>query len=292
METRMFGMPRSARRWLIGVCGVMLMAHGSAQTLAGCGSLANNYGPHDYRDWKDLPPIDPVTKEMSPLQLVEGAHFIDTCEALFKCKRGSIGADLDYTLRAFPNHHRALVAMMRYGELTRKAQPPDARYTVDCYFRRALVWRPEDAIARLLYVTYLNENKRVADAKVQLKEAARQAGDNPFTVYNLGMVALDLNEVDMAVDAARRSYGAGMKHPALRQRLQAMNRWPADLVLPEDGASAPAGAASSAAPASSAASEAKAAMPGPSSPDPAPERAAAMHAAMSAAPAPARTSWA
>ncbi|MBB3193498.1 hypothetical protein [Roseateles terrae] len=303
----MFGMPRSARRWLIGVCGVMLMAHSSAQTLAGCGSLANNYGPHDYRDWKDLPPIDPVTKEMSPLQLVEGAHFIDTCEALFKCKRGSIGADLDYTLRAFPNHHRALVAMMRYGELTRKSQPPDARYTVDCYFRRALVWRPEDAIARLLYATYLNENKRVADAKVQLQQAARQTGDNPFTVYNLGMVALDLNEVDMAVDAARRSYAAGMKHPALRQRLQAMNRWPSDLVLPEDGASAPVGAPSPATPAapaapaappagaapsaaSDAASEAKGAAP--KSQAPSASSAAAMSAALGAASAPARASLA
>ncbi len=251
----MSGLSRTMRQLLVAVSGVMLLAHTSAQTLAGCGSLANNYGPHDYRDWKDLPEIDPVTKEMSPLQLVEGAHFIDTCEALIKCKRGSIGADLDYTLRAFPNHHRALVAMMRYGEMTRRPQPPDARFTVDCYFRRALVWRPEDAIARLLYATYLNENKRVADAKVQLKEAAKHAGDNAFTVYNLGMVALDLNDVDMAVDAARRSYGAGMKHTALRQRLQAMNRWPSDLVLPgEEAASAPsaAGAASAAPPASAA----------------------------------------
>ncbi|WAC71166.1 hypothetical protein OU995_16355 [Roseateles sp. SL47] len=250
----MQGRSRTARQWLMAMAGVMLMAHSSAQTLAGCGSLANNYGPHDYRDWKDLPPIDPVSKEMSPLQLVEGAHFIDTCEALYRCKRGSIGSDLDYTLRAFPNHHRALVAMMRYGELTKKAQPPEARYTVDCYFRRALVWRPEDAIARLLYTTYLNENKRTADARVQLQEAAKHVGDNAFTIYNLGMVALDLNEVDMAVDAARRSYAAGMRHPALRQRLQAMNRWPADVDVPADGASAPATSSSASASASASAS--------------------------------------
>ncbi|SEL62595.1 hypothetical protein SAMN05216359_112105 [Roseateles sp. YR242] len=243
----MFAMTRTVRHTLIALSSLLLIGHTSAQTLAGCGSLANNYGPHDYRDWKDLPPIDPVTKEMSPLQLVEGAHFIDTCEALYKCKRGSIGTDIDYTLRAFPNHHRALVAMMRYGELTRKAQPPEARFTVDCYFRRALVWRPEDAIARLLYVNFLNENKRTAEARQQLQEAARHVGDNAFTIYNLGMVAMDLNEVDMAVDAARRSYGAGMKHPALRQRLEAANRWPADLVLPgEDGASAPASGANAA----------------------------------------------
>lgn len=287
----MSGLSRTARHLLVAVTGVMLLAHASAQTLAGCGSLANNYGPHDYRDWKDLPEIDPVTKEMSPLQLVEGAHFIDTCEALIKCKRGSIGADLDYTLRAFPNHHRALVAMMRYAEMTRRPQPPDARFTVDCYFRRALVWRPEDAIARLLYATYLNENKRAADAKVQLKEAAKHAGDNAFTVYNLGMVALDLNDVDMAVDAARRSYGAGMKHTALRQRLQAMNRWPSDLVLPgEEPASAPAdaGAASTPAPAGAASAPASAPAGAASAPQASalPYRAAASTSAPAASSAP------
>lgn len=257
----MFAMTRLVRHTLLALSSLALIGHVSAQTLAGCGGLANNFGPHDYRDWKDLPPIDPVTKEMSPLQLVEGAHFIDTCEALYKCKRGSIGTDIDYTLRAFPNHHRALVAMMRYGELTKKAQPPEARFTVDCYFRRAVVWRPEDAIARLLYANYLNENKRTADARLQLQEAAKHVGENAFTIYNLGMVALDLNEVDMAVDAARRSYGAGMKHPALRQRLQAMNRWPADLVLPDEAASAPEGSASASASAPAPASTASAPTP-------------------------------
>ncbi|UXH80153.1 hypothetical protein [Roseateles amylovorans] len=238
---------RVLRALTLSIAGLAVAGAGVAQSNA-CGSLQNNYGPHDYRDWKDLPQIDPVTNEMSPLQLVEGAHFIDSCEALVRCKRGAIGADLDYTLRAFPNHHRALVSMMNYGELTKRAKPPDARYTVDCYFQRALLWRPKDTIARLIYVTYLNNNKRQADAKRQLEEASRQVGDSAFTIYNVGMVALDLNEIDMAVDAARRSYGAGMRHPALKQRLQAINRWPSDLVLPDDAASAPAAGASAAEP--------------------------------------------
>ncbi len=243
---------RLLRTVTLSLIGLSVAGVGVAQSTA-CGSLTNNYGPHDYRDWKDLPPIDPVTNEMSPLQLVEGAHFIESCEALVYCKRGSIGADLDYTLRAFPNHHRALVSMMNYGELTKRPKPPDARYTVDCYFQRALLWRPKDTIARLLYATYLNNNKRPADAKRQLEEASRQVGDSAFTVYNVGMVALDLNEIDMAVDAARRSYGAGMRHPALKQRLMALNRWPADLVLPDDAASAPAAGASAPGSAASAA---------------------------------------
>lgn len=247
------GHPAGAARLSRGVwrrAALLLAALGAsasviAQTVpGGCGSLVNNYGPFDYRKWKDVPLIDPVSKEPSPLQLVEGAHFIESCEALFSCRRGTVGSDIDYTLRAFPNHHRALVAMMRYAERTKKAQPPDARYTIDCYFKRALFFQRDDPVARLIYVTFLNDNKRLPEAREQLKEAARHVGDSAFTTYNLGMVALDLNEVDMAVDAARKSYGAGMLHPVLRQRLEALKRWPEDLTLPGDAASAPAGPAS------------------------------------------------
>lgn len=240
------------RRATLAIAAVGASASVIAQTVpGGCGSLVNNYGPFDYRKWKDVPLYDPVTREASPLQLVEGAHFIDTCEALHACKRGTIGTDIDYTLRAFPNHHRALVAMMRYGERTKRAQPPDARYTVDCYFKRALFFQQDDAVARLIYVTFLNDSKRNAEARDQLKEAARHVGDSAFSNYNLGMVALDLNDIDTAVGAARKSYGAGMLHPLLRQRLEALNRWPADLVLPVPGAaaaSAPDAAASGSSP--------------------------------------------
>ena len=215
-------------------------AHAAVAQGIGCGGLANNYGPYDYRQYKDMPEIDPVTKQMSPLQMVEGAHFIDTCEALVKCKRGSIGSDIDYTLRAFPNHHRALIAMMLYGERTKRDQPPEALFTVDCYFKRALTWKADDVIVRLIYAGYLNGKGKTAAAKEQLEAANKltASGNNAFSVYNVGMVALDLNEVDLAVDAARRAYGAGMTHPILRQRLMAINRWPAELRMPGEAASA------------------------------------------------------
>lgn len=251
----------SIRRWrglrrallalaAIAACGTSL---GQGNPLPpGCGAVNDHgYGPYDYRDWKDMGIYDPVTGATSPLAMVEGAHFIESCEALIRCKRGgAIGADLSYTLGAFPNHHRALVAMMRYGENTKRATPPDARYSVDCYFKRAIVWRPDDTLARLIYVTYLNDNKRLPEAKDQVKEAARRVGDNPFTLYNLGMVALDVNEVDVAVEAARQSYGRGMPRPQLRERLQALGRWSDELATPI----APAASAASAARAASAAS--------------------------------------
>ncbi|WP_431051965.1 hypothetical protein [Roseateles sp. L2-2] len=216
-------------------------AHAAVAQGVGCGGLAASYGPFDYRQYKDAPQIDPVTQQMSPLQMVEGAHFIDTCEALVKCKRGTIGSDIDYTLRAFPNHHRALVAMMLYGDRVKRDQPPDALFTVDCYFKRAIAWKADDVIVRLIYAGFLNGKGKTGPAKEQLDAANKlaSAGDNAFSVYNVGMVAMDLNEVDMAVEAARRAYGAGMTHPILRQRLIAINRWPADIRMPGEAASAP-----------------------------------------------------
>lgn len=231
--------PRARWRTLALALAGAVAAHAAVAQGIGCGGLANNYGPYDYRHYKDAPQIDPVTQQMSPLQMVEGAHFIDTCEALVKCKRGTIGSDIDYTLRAFPNHHRALVAMMLYGERTKRDQPPDALFTVDCYFKRAITWKADDVIVRLIYAGYLNGKGKNAPAKEQLEAANKLTGDNAFSVYNVGMVALDLNEVDLAVDAARRAYGAGMSHPVLRQRLIAINRWPSDIRLPGEAASAP-----------------------------------------------------
>ncbi|WP_431256396.1 hypothetical protein ACQ86G_16730 [Roseateles chitinivorans] len=258
--------PRAARapwRTLVLALAGAVAAHAAVAQGIGCGGLANNYGPFDYRQYKDMPEIDPVTKQMSPLQMVEGAHFIDTCEALVKCKRGSIGSDIDYTLRAFPNHHRALIAMMLYGERTKRDQPPEALFTVDCYFKRALTWKSDDVIVHLIYAGFLNGKGKTAGAKEQLEAANKlaAAGDNAFSVYNVGMVAMDLNEVDLAVDAARRAYGAGMTHPILRQRLMAINRWPADIRLPGDAASAP-----ESAPASAPSSAPGAAAPAPSVP--------------------------
>ncbi|WP_431104451.1 tetratricopeptide repeat protein [Roseateles noduli] len=249
--------PRARWRTLVLALAGVVAAHAAVAQGMGCGGLANNYGPYDYRQYKDAPEIDPVTKQMSPLQMVEGAHFIDTCEALVKCKRGTIGSDIDYTLRAFPNHHRALVAMMLYGDRTKRDQPPDALFTVDCYFKRALAWKSDDVIVRLIYAGYLNGKGKPAPAKEQLEAASKLTGDNAFSVYNVGMVALDLNQVDLAVESARKAYGAGMTHPVLRQRLMAINRWPADFVLPGEAASAPASSPASS-PASAAASAASA----------------------------------
>lgn len=179
-----------------------------------CGSLDNPYGPFDYRLQK------------GKLSIVEQYHFTPNVENLVTGKSSTyVGGDLDYTLRASPNHHRALMAMMRLGEKQKTPQPQGLSYSVECYFERALRFRSDDSIARMIYATFLFKNKREAEAIKQLGLASESAGDNPFTHYNIGLIYLDLKKYDLALVQAHKTYGLGFVQPALREQLKKLGKW-------------------------------------------------------------------
>ena len=201
-----------------------------------CGELRNGFGPYDYRTDRDKLPI------------VEGAHFTPEVEALIRGNAGYIGGDLDYTLRAFPNHHRALISMMRLAERAKSPQAPAAKYTVECYFDRAVRFKPDDTIARMLFATYLHKIGREAEANQQVDRAVAVAGDNAFTHHNAGLMYLDLKNYDKALREAHVAYGLGFPRATLRDALKAAGKWAEP---PADPASAPEATPASAAPAAS-----------------------------------------
>ena len=245
---------RTARLAMIAACALgAVLAHAQEH----CGSLDNTFGPFDYREYKDLRGRD---RNGSAIMLVEDTHFLEACEALIRCSAGTFGSEFDYTLRAFPNHHRALMAMVRLSDREKTPTPQGARWTTACYFERAILWRPDDIVARMLYVVYLKDHNAANAARKQFEDIRRLEPTNPFTVYNLGMLAVDLGEIDAAVDAARRSYAAGMSRPELKQRLVALKRWgdadeqAVQALLSGDAASAPVSSPASAPAAAPAAS--------------------------------------
>ncbi len=207
----------------------------------GCGDLANSFGPHDYR-----------TERGQPLYLVESAHFTPQVEALI---RGATarrpGSDIDYTLRAFPNHHRALLAMVKLAEAAKTPVPPEMRYSVDCWFDRAIRFRADDYTVRMIYAGYLGRQGRADAAKQHLELVAERAGDNGFTHYNVGLVYFELRDHERALRQAHRAMALGFTRPDLRERLTAAGRWsePAASGVGVTAASAPASSASSAEPA-------------------------------------------
>lgn len=206
----------------------LLWASFGAQAQEGenaCGSLAASFGPFDYRGehFKSSPGDPPYA---AALQLVEGAHFTPPVEQLIRGATGTLpGGDLEYTLRVFPNHHRALIAVARLWERTRTPQPPGMARPAECYFERALRFRPDDNVARMLYSSFLLKNGRKGDAVSQLGIAKRDASDNAFTQYNIGMIYFDAGLYDEALQQAHRAMALGLIRQELSQRLSAAGRW-------------------------------------------------------------------
>lgn len=216
----------------------------SAQVSSACGDLRNAFGPWDYRKDKG-----------EPLQLVESAHFNTAVETLIRGQTGTLGQDLDYTLRAFPNHHRALLAVSRLGDRLKVDMPPGVKYTVECYFDRAIRWRPDDFTVRMLYANWLHRKSRKAEAMTQLEIVDARAEDNPFVRFSLGLTYVELREYDAALKQAHLVQAAGLARTELKDALVAAGRWveprASTPMAAETAASAPAASASGpAAPAS------------------------------------------
>jgi tetratricopeptide (TPR) repeat protein len=204
-------------RALLTILAACFAAGANAQVgPADCGPLRSvgQYGPWDYRTDKKM------------LVIVEKAHFQPSVEALMRSPiTGPPGGDLDYTLRASPNHHRALLAILRYGDKLKTEKTPGATYVLECYFERAIRFANDDPIARMIYAMYLSKRQRSTEALHQLREATVTARDNPFTNYNIGLVYFDMQEYDKALAQAHKATELGLDQPALREQLKAAGKW-------------------------------------------------------------------
>jgi hypothetical protein len=224
-----FPPPASVLRAEIVLVSLLIAVLGSTPAHAqsgnsSCGSLSqgtSGYGPFDYRTDKPK------------LGVVEQYHFTPAVEALIRGSTNTLpGADLDYTLRAFPNHHKALLAVVRYGEKLKSPQPSGTHYSVECYFDRALRFRPDDMVVRMIYATFLAKNARLPEAFQQLGQAAGSAADNAFTHYNIGLIYFDLKEYDKALVQAHKAIALGFPRTDLRNQLQSVGKWSEPAELP------------------------------------------------------------
>jgi len=159
------------------------------------------------------------------LIVVERYHFTPNVERLIRGESGSLGADLDYTLQHFPNHARALATMARLGLRDKTPQPQGAKFSIACYFDRAIRFRPDDAQVRSTFGGYLLALGQDDHALEQLQAAARLAPGNAATHYNLGLLYLKRQDYPHAREAAQRAYRLGFPLPGLRSRLQAAGQW-------------------------------------------------------------------
>src|SRR5579871_6127309 len=158
-----------------------------AQVVTGCGSLTNAYGPFNYRS--------PEARAIK-LPIVEEYHLTREVELL---SRG-VGTDLpindlDYVLRAFPNHPRALAAVakwsLRGGRFTNPTIP-----SAECYFERALAFAPEDDSVRVIYGNYLFKRHRNQEAREQYEAALSLSPQSPEINYDAGLLFVELGDIE------------------------------------------------------------------------------------------------
>lgn len=205
-------------RLVLGTAAVALMVPAVwAQGVDVCGSLDNHFGPFDYRTSADKHAI------------VERFHFTSDVEQL---RRGAstyiIGGDLSYVLRVFPNHHRALNAMARLSAKEKALKPRGSSYTVDCWFQRALRFRPDDMTVEMLYGLHLLRSGQ-AQAATKHLEVARKSGLRDGNLYyNLGLAYVQLKRYDDALESAHMAYALGFPLPGLRNQLQRAGKWRED----------------------------------------------------------------
>jgi tetratricopeptide (TPR) repeat protein len=199
-----------------GTASSLLLALASAAQAQApaCGTLENHYGPFDYRTHRDK------------LEIVERYHFTPSVESLRAgASSTKLGGDISYLLATSPNHHRGLLAMMRLAEREKSPHPKNMRYSVECYFDRAIRFQRNDTTVRMLYAQYLQKQKRTPEALAQLQVASDIAKDNGFTNYNIGLVYFEMGQYDLALAQAHRAKALGFDQPELAQMLAAKNKW-------------------------------------------------------------------
>ena len=179
---------------------------------SGCPDLGRPFG--DYLIDKDK------------VALSERFHFTPEVENLVRGKSSEkIGTDIDFMLSNYPNHHRALLAMMRLGEKLKTPQPPGARASVECYFVLALRFRRDDPVARMLYATFLVRNRREPEAAAQLEWVRKEVPDDPLAQYNVGLIYFDMKNYGKALEQAHRARELGLTRTDLRDQLKKAGQW-------------------------------------------------------------------
>lgn len=188
--------------------------------MGGCGQLDNAYGPFDYTNARD------VAKK---LPRVEKAHFDIGVQQLTGHRSkvftwANLAADIDYTLRAFPNHHMALYAMTQYYLEGYDKQYP-MRYSARCYFDRAKRNSPSDGSVYLVEGIYFARLGRLQDSENSYLTAINMMPTSSEARYNLGLLYLEMKNYPAAREQALKAYEIGYPMPGLRNKLQALGQW-------------------------------------------------------------------
>ncbi len=190
-----------------------------ANALCGGALTNNNLGrPLDYFAIQDAEDV----------QLVEQYRFPPEVERLERGASTELPGDIHFVLMSVPNHHRALHAMATW-EIRQKASgkiPPGSRSFLgaECYFKRAVAFKPQDPTIHLIYGVYLHKSRDYDNAMQAYTTARDLKPNSPEVHYNLGLLHFDLEQYDRAVESARTAYRLGYPLRGLKNKLRRIGR--------------------------------------------------------------------
>lgn len=175
---------------------------------------AGSFGPFDYRD---------PTNRVKRLHIVESAHFTSEVERLESGANGAvlIAEDIAYTLRKFPNHHRALNAMARLQR--RQDVNVHKVYALHCYFARAKYFAANDANVWLIEAIHYHLYKNHSKAKSSYNQALKLAPKHAEVQYNYGLFLFEQGHYKQAKVFADKAYASGYPLQGLNKKLMALN---------------------------------------------------------------------
>ena len=195
------------------VAGPATTATRSELMSAECGNPFENgeVGPWDYNNAEDR-------TNPRKIPIIEKFHFTRDVESL---QHGSTGAyvmnDLDYTLRAVPNHARALNAVIRF-DLEKGGIPPQWR-SAECWLDRAMRFRPKDGSVYLLYANFKARKNQLDDALAAYEKAKQLSPDSIEIDYNMGLLYFKMGDYEKAREHAKIAYEGNYPLQGLRHKL-------------------------------------------------------------------------
>lgn len=172
---------------------------------------------------------DPTTLKWKGL--VEGAHFTVGVQQGKYGNAGTLEGDLDYVLRHFPNHPKALYVM---GKLQAKDHFNPKRgsdrkdyfiFSIECYLNRAIQLNNKYSSTYLVSAILLHQSQSYSKAELHYLKATELDSKNTEAQYNLGLLYFDIKEYEKSKVYAIKAYAGGYPLSGLKDKLKSLNKW-------------------------------------------------------------------
>ncbi len=174
---------------------------------------------YDYLDRKNF---------KATIEMVEFTHFDEGVENLTRGATSTAMGDIDFVLRIFPNHHRALRSSIEFSLRHKRYPPGEHGLPAECYLMRAIDFSPRDSEPPMLLGYYL-QRKGLTKQALEMNLLAMSLRPRDVMLrYNTGLLLVKMKRYDEAREIAKPLYDAGLDIPGLKQQLIRAGAWERD----------------------------------------------------------------